>query len=122
MFEAADIREWRGHDVGDAQGHKIGELEAVYVDTGTDLPSFGTVKVVLYDDREGSSTRGMLNELHFGDHNRAHLVIPPGIWHAMKNVGTTDVIFVNCPTKPYNHEDPDKWSLPRDSGQIPYTF
>ena len=84
--------------------------------------SFGTVKVVLYDDREGSSTRGMLNELHFGDHNRAHLVIPPGVWHAMKNVGTTDVIFVNCPTKPYNHEDPDKWALPPDSDQIPYTF
>jgi len=45
VFEAADIREWRGHDVVDAQGHKIGELEAVYVDTGTDLPSFGTVRV-----------------------------------------------------------------------------
>ena len=45
MFEAANIREWRGHDVVDAQGRKIGELEAVYVDTGTDLPSFGTVKV-----------------------------------------------------------------------------
>ena len=47
MFEAADIREWRGHDVVDADGDKIGELEAVYVDTGTDLPSFGTVKVGL---------------------------------------------------------------------------
>ena len=45
MFEAANIREWRGHDVVDAQNHKIGELEAVYVDTSTDLPSFGTVKV-----------------------------------------------------------------------------
>jgi hypothetical protein len=45
MFEAADIREWRGYDVVDADGHKIGELEAVYVDTGTDLPSFGTVKI-----------------------------------------------------------------------------
>jgi hypothetical protein len=45
MFEAADIREWRGHDVVDAQGHKIGELEAVYVDTGTDQPSFGTAGV-----------------------------------------------------------------------------
>src|ERR1700735_4879258 len=47
MFEAADIREWRGHDVVDADGDKIGELEAVYVDTGTDLPSFGTVRVGL---------------------------------------------------------------------------
>ena len=47
MFEASDIREWRGHDVVDAQGHKIGELEAVYVDTVSDLPSFGTVTVGL---------------------------------------------------------------------------
>jgi PRC-barrel domain len=45
MFEASDIRDWRGHDVVDAQGHKIGELEAVYVDTVSDLPSFGTVTV-----------------------------------------------------------------------------
>jgi len=47
MFEAADIREWRGHDVVDAEGHRIGELEAVYVDTGSDLPSFSTVRVGL---------------------------------------------------------------------------
>jgi PRC-barrel domain protein len=47
VFEAGDIREWRGHDVVDSGGHKIGELEAVYVDTSTDLPAFATVKVGL---------------------------------------------------------------------------
>jgi hypothetical protein len=45
VFEIASIREWRGHDVLDAGGHKIGELEAVYVNTSTDLPSFGTIRV-----------------------------------------------------------------------------
>jgi hypothetical protein len=45
MFEAVNIREWRDHDVVDARHHKIGQLEAVYVDTRTDLPSFGTVRV-----------------------------------------------------------------------------
>ncbi len=45
MFEADNIRDWRGHDVVDADGHKIGELEAIYVDTSTDLPSFCTVRV-----------------------------------------------------------------------------
>jgi hypothetical protein len=47
MLETADLREWRGRDVVDARGRKIGELEAVYVDTATDLPSFGTVTVGL---------------------------------------------------------------------------
>ena len=45
MFEIASIREWRGHDVVDAGDHKIGVLEAVYVDTSTDLPSFATVQI-----------------------------------------------------------------------------
>jgi hypothetical protein len=45
MFRADDIREWRGHEVVDPGGHKIGELEAVYVDTVSDLPSFATVRV-----------------------------------------------------------------------------
>ncbi|MEW2547344.1 PRC-barrel domain-containing protein [Streptomyces sp. NPDC047002] len=45
MFEPEDIREWRDHDVVDVGGKKIGSLEAVYVDTGTDQPSFATVTV-----------------------------------------------------------------------------
>jgi hypothetical protein len=45
VFEADNIREWRGHDVVDSSGGKIGELEAIYVDTATDEPSFATVKI-----------------------------------------------------------------------------
>ena len=37
MFEAASIREWCSHDVVDAGGRKIDELESVYIDTVTDL-------------------------------------------------------------------------------------
>ncbi|MFF7448949.1 MULTISPECIES: PRC-barrel domain-containing protein [unclassified Streptomyces] len=47
MFEAYDIREWRGHDVVDHEGHKIGALEAIYVDTATDQPAFATVTIGL---------------------------------------------------------------------------
>ncbi|MFI1168834.1 PRC-barrel domain-containing protein [Streptomyces sp. NPDC020801] len=44
MFEAQDIRQWRGHAVHGADAGKIGELEAIYVDTITDQPFFATVK------------------------------------------------------------------------------
>jgi hypothetical protein len=47
VFEAEDIREWRGHHVVDAQGAKIGELEALYVDTRTDEFCFATLKIGL---------------------------------------------------------------------------
>ncbi|MEV0974511.1 PRC-barrel domain-containing protein [Microtetraspora glauca] len=47
MFQAGDIREWRRHDVVDIEGHKIGTLESIYVDTATDRPAFATVTVGL---------------------------------------------------------------------------
>lgn len=45
MFEADDIRHWRGQAVNDDAGHKIGTLEAIYVDTSTDEPAFATVTI-----------------------------------------------------------------------------
>ncbi|WP_234372176.1 PRC-barrel domain-containing protein, partial [Streptomyces noursei] len=47
MIQSADIREWRNHDVVDPRGHKIGVLEAVYVDTVTDEPAVVTVRTGL---------------------------------------------------------------------------
>ena len=45
MFPAENLRDWRGEKVIDPDGDKIGEMEAVYVDTATDEPSFITVRV-----------------------------------------------------------------------------
>lgn len=45
MFPAENLRDWRGYKVIDPGGDSIGELEAVYVDMGTDEPAFATVKV-----------------------------------------------------------------------------
>ena len=45
MFQVEDIRDWRGLDVVDQSGSKIGSLEAVYFDTATDEPAFATVRV-----------------------------------------------------------------------------
>src|SRR5687767_1654319 len=47
----------------------------------------GTAKVALYDAREDSSTVGRVNVFHLGDHARGLVRIPPGVFHAVKNVG-----------------------------------
>jgi hypothetical protein len=47
MFEAQDVRQWRGHAVHGSDSGRIGELEAIYVDTITDQPYFATVKTGL---------------------------------------------------------------------------
>jgi hypothetical protein len=45
VFPAENIRDWRGKSVVDSGGSKVGDLEAVYVDTATDEPAFASVKV-----------------------------------------------------------------------------
>ncbi|MFC6707060.1 PRC-barrel domain-containing protein [Flexivirga alba] len=45
QFHAENIRDWRGRDVVDQSGHKVGTLESVYVDTTTDEPVFGCVTI-----------------------------------------------------------------------------
>jgi hypothetical protein len=47
MIRSADIREWRNRDVVDPKGRKIGQLEAIYVDTATDEPAMATVRTGL---------------------------------------------------------------------------
>jgi dTDP-4-dehydrorhamnose 3,5-epimerase len=84
--------------------------------------SFGDAKVVLYDARSDSPTFESLSILYFGESNRALLRIPRGVYHAIQNVGRSDLVFVNTPTRPYCHEEPDKYRLPLDTDRIPYRF
>ena len=80
----------------------------------------GVLRIVLYDGRADSRTRGRLNVLHLGAHDRALISIPAGVWHAVQNVGADEGAFVNLPSRPYLHEDPDKHRLPLDNDVIPF--
>jgi PRC-barrel domain len=44
MVTHRNIAEWHGKQLIDRDGQKIGKLDDVYVDVGTDEPVFGTVK------------------------------------------------------------------------------
>lgn len=44
MAEIENIADWRGKQMVDRDGDKIGKLQDVYVDTGTDEPVFASVK------------------------------------------------------------------------------
>lgn len=82
----------------------------------------GVIRIVLYDARTESDSSGRLNVLHFGEHDRALVSIPPGVFHAVKNVGDREGAFVNLPSQPYRHDDPDKYRLPLENNVIPYRF
>lgn len=82
--------------------------------------SNGAAKVVLYDARRSSPSHGLAQELFLGEVNRGLVKIPPGVVHAVVNVGPRELRFVNLPTRPYCHESPDKSRLPLDTDAIPY--
>jgi dTDP-4-dehydrorhamnose 3,5-epimerase len=82
----------------------------------------GQLKVVLYDDREASPTKGSVMQLIAGDARPCLVVLPPGIWHGLHNVGHSDALVINCPTAAYDYEDPDHYRLPFDSDEIPYRW
>lgn len=82
----------------------------------------GVMRWVLYDSRTASPTCGLLNELVFSERNRALLIIPRGVYHAVQNIGTNDAMFINMPTRPYDHGDPDKFRLPLHNDRIPFDF
>ena len=82
----------------------------------------GMVKAVLFDDREGSPTRGELNEFFLGEQNRILLRIPVGVMHGYKTIGTETSLLLNFPTRLYDHQDPDELRLPYVSDQVPYDW
>jgi dTDP-4-dehydrorhamnose 3,5-epimerase len=84
--------------------------------------SEGHLKVVLYDARSESTTAHQLLEVHVGEARPALVVIPPGVWHGLQNLGASDAIVLNLPTVAYAYDDPDHYRLPYDSPAIPYRW
>jgi len=82
----------------------------------------GMAKVALYDGRPDSPTHGEIAEFFLGRDNPMLLVIPPGVLHGIKAVGTAPAYLVNCPTEPYDHERPDEYRVDPHSPEIPYDW
>jgi dTDP-4-dehydrorhamnose 3,5-epimerase len=65
----------------------------------------GMIKLVLYDEREGSPTYGAVQELFVGEANYVLVRIPHGVWNGFKGVGVTPAVVANCSTLPHDpHE------------------
>jgi dTDP-4-dehydrorhamnose 3,5-epimerase len=82
----------------------------------------GMLKVVLYDQREGSPTRGQINEFFIGEKNPILIVIPPMVVHGVKGLGNEPGFLVNVPDKVYNYESPDEYRIDPHGDEIPYDW
>lgn len=82
----------------------------------------GMIKAVLYDPREGSPTRGQVQEVFLGEQNPILLKIPVGVIHGYKTIGTEPSLLIYFVTKAYHRESPDEYRLPWNTPDIPYNW
>jgi dTDP-4-dehydrorhamnose 3,5-epimerase len=81
---------------------------------------YGRVKLVLFDDREQSSTRGELMEIFLGPDNYSLVIIPPEVWNGFKGMHDPMSIVANCCTHAH---DPSRSSrLDPFDNPIPYNW
>jgi dTDP-4-dehydrorhamnose 3,5-epimerase len=82
----------------------------------------GRVKLVLYDDRADSPSRGALVECFPGVDDYSLFVIPPGIWTGFKGMADLSMV-ANCATHPHDPArterlDPHDPAIPYDWGRV----
>jgi dTDP-4-dehydrorhamnose 3,5-epimerase len=80
----------------------------------------GRIKLVLFDDRDGSPTRGEVMEVFLGPDNHSLVQIPPGIWNGFKGMGRETAIVANCCSHP--HDPTRSIRLDPFDNDIPYDW
>ncbi len=81
----------------------------------------GRIRMVIYDSRESSTTRGHLQVLELGRPDAYfRLRIPPRLWYGFACTGATPALLANCPDLP--HDPADSKVRPVNDSTIPYAW
>jgi dTDP-4-dehydrorhamnose 3,5-epimerase len=82
----------------------------------------GMLKLVIYDAREGSPTKGEVNEFFIGDYNPMMVKVPHRVYHGWKCISLEEALVINVPTEAYNPKEPDEFRLDAHTKEIPYSW
>lgn len=65
----------------------------------------GSVKLVLYDDRDHSPSKNKYQEIILSQQNYNLVTIPPNVWNGFKGLKSKESIIANCLTLPHNENE-----------------
>jgi len=80
----------------------------------------GSIKLVLFDDRNESATKGELEEIILSDKNHCLVSIPPKIWNGFCSNNSNVAILANCSDIPHDKEEIVR--IPYNDKKIPYKW
>jgi dTDP-4-dehydrorhamnose 3,5-epimerase len=82
---------------------------------------YGSIKFVVYDDRENSISAGVIQEIILDNQANYYLLsMPPGLWYSFKCIGIESSIISNIIDLPHTPEE--SRMLPLNSNKIPYDW
>jgi dTDP-4-dehydrorhamnose 3,5-epimerase len=77
----------------------------------------GSMKICAYDDRQGSATKGQLDEIVASEERLQVVRIPGFYWHGTKALGDKSSLTVYCVNRLYDAKSPDEertaWNDPK---------
>jgi dTDP-4-dehydrorhamnose 3,5-epimerase len=77
----------------------------------------GNIKLALWDGRPGSPTHGACETVRMGAIRPVMVIVPPGVWHGLRNESGERAGYINVIDRTYDHADPDNWrAKPKDAG------
>ncbi|CAH0260161.1 dTDP-4-dehydrorhamnose 3,5-epimerase family protein [Peribacillus simplex] len=82
----------------------------------------GNAQVVLYDLREGSSTKGETDVYYMGEENPIMLLIPKGVAHGYRVLGQKPATILYFTTESYNPKNPDEKRINWDDSVIGFSW
>ena len=84
------------------------------------VPIKGNALVGLFDPREGSSTKGVLQEVEIFEGEPKLVRIPPLVYHGFTPLDNQEIWVVNTPTELYNYDNPDEHRKDWNDSDIGY--
>lgn len=80
----------------------------------------GHIRLVLFDAREASSSRGAVQELELGEGRYQLVSVPPGVWNGFLGLHDGPSLVANCATEP--HDPAEITRIPPTDARVPYDW
>ena len=80
----------------------------------------GNLKLVIYDDRLASSTKGQVEEILIGEDHYNLVRIPPLVWYGFQCLGIVPAMITNCADMPHDPKEAEQ--IPLEDPRIPYRW
>lgn len=80
----------------------------------------GSIRLVIYDNREGSISFGKLEIIEIGENNYALVRIPPLVWYGFKGISSVPALIANCTDLSHDPDEVEK--MDPFNRQVPYDW